>query len=34
MYKALSTMDWLHIAAVVVLVILGVIIYRNKSREE
>lgn len=33
MYKALSIMDWLHIAAVVVLVILGVIIYRNKSRE-
>jgi hypothetical protein len=33
MYKALSTMDWLHIAAVVVLVILGFIIYRNKSRE-
>jgi len=27
-------MDWLHIAAVVVLVILGIIIYRNKRQEQ
>lgn len=29
----ISGMDWLHIAAVVVLVIIGIIIYRNKTRE-
>jgi len=26
-------MDWMHIAAVVVIVILGVMIYRSKTQE-
>jgi len=26
-------MDWLHILAVVVIVIIGIIIYRNKTQE-
>jgi len=26
-------MDWMHIAAVVLLIILGVVIYKNKTKE-
>ena len=31
--KTLLLMDWLHIVAVIALVIIGIVIYRNKLKE-
>jgi len=27
-------MDWIHIAAVIIIVVIGIVIYRNKMNEK